>query len=127
MRRWVVLFLTNFGFAGQFQEVKDSQVPVSSGTCGACSSCQDFDVGKALVEVNLKIENLTRIINQKEAELQKLYAEFNRTKSIKTLEKIVKLEDDIQLLKSEREFYKRQKIIGRILNRYSGKKSLHYI
>jgi len=127
MRRWVVLFmvgvlfLSNFGFAGQFQEVKDSQVPVNSGTCGACSSCQDFDVGKALVEVNLKIENLTRIINQKEAELQKLYAEFNRTKSIKTLEKIVKLEDDIQLLKSEREFYKRQKIIGRILNRYSGK------
>ncbi|USH00921.1 hypothetical protein K1720_06420 [Thermococcus argininiproducens] len=116
-----VLFLSGFGFAGQFQEVKDSRVLGSSGTCGACSSCQDFNVGRALVEVNLKIENLTRIINQKEAELHKLYAEFNRTKSIETLEEIVKLEDEIQLLKSEKEFYKRQKVSLELIKKYTRK------
>lgn len=104
-----VLFLSNFGFAGQFQEVKNSQVPKPAGTCSACSSCQDFNVGKSLVEVNARIENLTKVINQKEAELHKLYAELNRTKSIETLEKIVKLEDDIQLLKNEKAFYERRK------------------
>ncbi|MDK2853908.1 MAG: hypothetical protein PWQ92_802 [Thermococcaceae archaeon] len=115
MQRWVVLFvvgvlfLSSFAFAGQFQGVGDSQVLVSSGTCSACSSCQGFDVDKALREINLKIENLTRLINQKEAELHKLYAELNKTKSVETLEKIVKLEDEIQLLKSEKAFYERRK------------------
>ena len=77
MRRWIVLFvvgllfLSSFGFAGQ---AEDSQAPVSSGTCDTCSSCQDFDVDKALSEVNARIENLTKVINQKEAELRKLYA-----------------------------------------------------
>ncbi|WP_143592335.1 hypothetical protein, partial [Thermococcus litoralis] len=104
-----VLFLSSFAFAGQFQGVGDSQVLVSSGTCSACSSCQGFDVDKALREINLKIENLTRLINQKEAELHKLYAELNKTKSVETLEKIVKLEDEIQLLKSEKAFYERRK------------------
>lgn len=124
MQRWVVLSIvgllvfSSFGFVFA-QEVKSLQV--SSETCSACSSCRDFDIDKALSETNAKIENLTRLINQKEAELHKLYAELNKTKSVETLEKIVKLEDEIQLLKSEREFYERQKIIGRILNRYSGK------
>ncbi len=68
--------------------------------------------------MNAKIENLTEVINQKEAELQKLYAELNRTKSVETLEKIVKLEDEVQLLRSELEFYKRQKTVKEILKRY---------
>jgi len=49
--------------------------------------------------VNAKIENLTKAINQKEAELQKLYAELDRTKSVETLEKIVKLEREVQGLR----------------------------
>ena len=39
---------------------------------------------------------LTKAINQKEAELQKLYAELDRTKSVETLEK---LEDGVQPFK----------------------------
>ena len=127
MRRWVVLFmvgvlfLSSFGFAGQFQEVKDSQVPVSSKACGTCSSCQDFDVDKALSEVNARIGNLTKVINQKEAELQKFYAELNRTKSIETLEKIIKLEDEARVLGSELEFYKRRKLGLELIKKYTRK------
>jgi len=116
-----VLFLSNFVFAGQFQEVKDSQVPVSSKACDTCSSCQNFDVDRALSEVNAKIENLTKVINQKEAELKKLYAELNGTKSIETLEKIIKLEDEVQGLKSEREAYKRQKLSLELTKKYTRK------
>ena len=85
----------------------------------SCSSCQDFDVDKALSEVNEKIENLTKVINQKEAELQKLYAELNRTKSIETLEKIIKLEDEARVLGSELEFYKRRKLGLELLKEYT--------
>jgi len=125
MQRWVVLFvvgalfLSSFAFAEEFQEVE--RVPVSSGICSACSSCQGFDVDKALSEINLKIENLTRLINQNEAELQKLYTELNRTKSVETLEKIVKLEDEVQLLKSELEAYKRQKLSLELVKKYTRK------
>ena len=127
MWRWVVLFmvgvlfLSNFGFAGQFQEVKDSQVPVSSGACDTCSSCQDFDIDKALGEVNAKIGNLTKVINQKEAELQKLYAELNRTKSIETLEKIIKLEDEDQSLKHDLKAFERRKLSLELIKKYTRK------
>ncbi|EHR77850.2 hypothetical protein OCC_03172 [Thermococcus litoralis DSM 5473] len=122
MLRWVVLGIvgllvfSSFGFVFA-QEVKSLQV--SSETCSACSSCRDFDVDKALSEANAKIENLTRLINQKEAELHKLYAELNKTKSIETLEKIVKLEDEIQLLKSDLEFYKRQELSLELIKKYT--------
>jgi len=125
MQRWVVLFvvgvlfLSSFAFAGQFQGVENSQVPVSSEACSACSSCRDFDIDKALSEANAKIENLTRLINQKEAELHKLYAELNKTKSIETLEEIVKLEDEVQLLKSDLEFYKRQELSLELIKKYT--------
>lgn len=78
MRKWVfwallgLLVFGNFGFvfAEQFQEVRGLQVRTEK--CESCS-CQDFDVDKALSEVNARIENLTKVINQKEAELQGLY------------------------------------------------------
>ncbi|NJE13675.1 hypothetical protein [Thermococcus sp. LS2] len=105
MQRWVVLGIigllvfSSFGFVfaqESFQEVKSLQVRTEK--CESCF-CQDFDVDKALGDVNARIENLTKVINQKEAELQKLYAELNKTKSIETLEKIVKLEREVQGLK----------------------------
>ncbi|HIH72173.1 MAG TPA: hypothetical protein HA300_02205 [Thermococcaceae archaeon] len=117
-----LLVFSSFGFVfaqESFREVKNSQVPVSSEACSACSSCRDFDVDKALGEVNLKIENLTKLINQKEAELQGLYAELNKTKSVETLEKIVKLEDEAQLLKSDLEFYKRQELSLELIKKYT--------
>ncbi len=105
MQKWVVLGIlvllvfSSFGFVfaqENFKEVKNLQI--QTGKCESCS-CQDFDVDKALSEVNAKIENLTKVINQKEVELQKLYAELNRTKSVEILEKIVKLEREVQGLK----------------------------
>ena len=116
MQRWVVLgvvvllVFSSFGFVfaqESFQEVKDLQVKAEK--CESCS-CQDFNIDKALSEVNEKIENLAKVINQKEVELRKLYAELNRAKSVETLERIVKLEDGVQLLKSEREFTKDAKM-----------------
>lgn len=127
MRRWVVLFmigllfLSSFGFAGQFQEVKNSQVPKPAGTCGAYSSCQDFNVEESLVEVNARIENLTKVINQKEAELHKLYAELKGSKSIETLEKIIKLEDEIQSLKHELKAFERRKFSLELIKKYTRK------
>ena len=124
MRRWIVLFvvgllfLSSFGFAGQ---AEDSQVPVSSKACDTCSSCQDFDVDKALSEVNARIENLTKVINQKEAELQKLYAELNRSKSVEALEKIVKLEDEIQSLKHELKAFEHRKLGLELIKKYTRK------
>jgi hypothetical protein len=96
-----LLVLSSFGFvfAGDVWEKSNIQPSASPGTCNTCNSCQDFDIDKALSEVNAKIENLTRVINQKEAELQGLYVELNKTKSVGTLEKIIKLEDEVQGLK----------------------------
>jgi len=125
MQRWVVLgvvvllVFSSFGFVfaqESFQEVKDLQVKAEK--CESCS-CQDFNIDKALSEVNEKIENLAKVINQKEVELRKLYAELNRAKSVETLERIVKLEDGVQLLKSEREFYKRRKNDLELLRKYT--------
>ncbi|WP_324734772.1 hypothetical protein VFC49_05980 [Thermococcus sp. SY098] len=136
MQKWVVLGILvllvfgnlGFVFAEQFQEVKGLQVKTEK-----CDSCpyQGFDVDKALSEVDAKIENLTKVINQKEVELQKLYAELNRTKSVEILEKIVKLEDEVQLLKSQREFYKRRKNDLKLIKKYTvktlyGLKVLYY-
>ncbi len=108
MQRWVVLFvvgvlfLSSFAFAGQFQEVKDLQVPVSSG---ACSSCQDFDVDKALSEINLKIENLTRVINQKEEELQELYQKARVFSTNETWDRILMLETELAYKRADLLFY----------------------
>ena len=120
-----LLVLSSFGFvlAGDVWKESNLQVSAGSKTCNTCSSCQDFDVDKALSEVNLRIENLTRVINQKEAELQKLYAELSKSKSVETLEKIVKLEDEVQLLKSELEAYKRQKLSLEFVKKYTRKTS----
>jgi len=104
MQKWIVLGIIgllvfgNLVFAGGWEE-SDLQVSAGSKTCNTCNSCQEFDVDKALSEVNAEIENLTKVINQKEAELRKFYAELNRTKSVEILEKIVKLEREVQGLK----------------------------
>ena len=120
-----LLVLSSFGFvlAGDVWKESNLQVSAGSKTCNTCSSCQDFDVDKALSEVNAEIENLTKVINQKEAELQKLYAELSKSKSVETLEKIVKLEDEVQLLKSELEAYKRQKLSLEFVKKYTRKTS----
>ena len=85
MRKWVILGIvallvfSSFGFVlaqGDFQEVKDLQVRIEK--CESCS-CQDFNTDKALSEVNARIENLTKVINQKESELQVLYQEVQTT------------------------------------------------
>jgi len=128
MQKWVVLGIigllvfSSFGFvfAGGWEE-SNAKLSASPGTCNTCNSCQDFDIDKALSEVNAKIENLTRVINQKEAELQELYVELNKTKSVGTLEKIVKLEDEVRGLKSEREAYKRQRLSLEFVKKYTRK------
>ncbi|WP_456396529.1 hypothetical protein [Thermococcus sp.] len=105
MRRWIVLGIIGFLVFGSF---------VSAGDV-----CQGFDVDRTLSDVNLKIQNLTGVINQKEADLQELYATFNG--SLEALERIVKLEDEVQELRSEREAYERQKLSLELIKRYTVK------
>ncbi|MCO6040634.1 hypothetical protein [Thermococcus alcaliphilus] len=122
MLRWVVLGIVgllvfnSFGFVFA-QEVKSLQV--SSETCSACSSCQDFDIDKALSEANAKIENLTRLINQKEAELHKLYAELNKTKSVETLEKIIEMRNELRPFQNMKMAFERQRLSLELVKKYT--------
>ena len=113
-----LLVLSSFGFvfAEQFQEVKGLQVQTEK--CESCS-CQDFDIDKALSEVDAKIENLTKVINQKEAELQKLHAELNRTKSIETLERIVELRNELRPLQNMKMAFERQRLSLELIKKYT--------
>lgn len=109
MRKWVVLGIVGFLIFS---------VGVVQASAGS-KACQGVDVDKALSEVNLRIQNLTGVINQREAELQELYVGFNGSPEV--LRRIVKLEDEVQELKSEEEAYERQKLSLELIKRYTVK------
>jgi len=121
MQKCITLFVIGVMFLSRLvtaQEFRDSQV--GSEECKSCS-CRGFDFDKVLNEVNAKIANLSSVINQKEVELYTLYDEFNRTRDIEILEEIIKFEEEVQLLRSELELYKRQRLNLMLIKKYTRK------
>ena len=127
MRKWVILGIvallvfSSFGFVlaqGDFQEVKDLQVRIEK--CESCS-CQDFDVDKVLSEVNARIENLTKVINQEEAELQVLYQKVQVLSTNKSWDRILMLETELAYKRADLLFYQAQKQQLEMYKKYMGK------
>lgn len=128
MRKWVVLGIVgllvfgNLVFAGGWDE-SDLQVSAGSKTCNTCNSCQEFDVDKVLNEVNLEIENLTRVINQKGAELQGLYQKAKISPTNESLDRILMLETELAYKRADLLFYQAQKQQVEMYKKYTRKTS----
>ena len=90
MRKWVILGIVALLVFSSFE--KDLQVRIEK--CESCS-CQEFNIDKALSGVNARIENLTRVINRKEAELQVLHQKVQVLSINKGWDRILMLETEL--------------------------------
>ncbi|ACJ15714.1 hypothetical protein TON_0229 [Thermococcus onnurineus NA1] len=131
MRKWITMLLLGILFLSSFQTVKAEATQTTNQVPTTCQSCSCVDVEALLSQVLVNISTLSFEIEQKNAELQKLYMGWNTTKNVSILSEIVRIEDEVRVLTNKLKFLERQKLSIELIKKYTiktpyGIKILYY-